>query len=93
MGRSGKSPRQAYRFVDHARYLDTWFDALNLTGNVTLVLHDWGSALGFHRAFRLPIRSGRSPTWRLLLFLHVGKTLAGLQARTPLRKGRADGPG
>src|SRR5262245_57047484 len=31
MGRSGKSPDHAYRFVDHARYLDAWFDALNLT--------------------------------------------------------------
>ncbi|MBI2516337.1 MAG: haloalkane dehalogenase [Opitutae bacterium] len=54
MGRSGKSPGNAYRFADHARYLDAWFDALNLTGNITLVLHDWGSALGFHRACRFP---------------------------------------
>jgi len=54
MGRSGKSPRQAYRFADHAAYLDAWFEALGLTDNVTLVVHDWGSALGFHRAFRHP---------------------------------------
>jgi haloalkane dehalogenase len=54
MGQSGKSPRQAYRFADHARYLDAWFDALDLTRNVVLVLHDWGSALGFHRARRFP---------------------------------------
>ncbi len=54
MGRSGPSPRKAYRFVDHVRYLDAWFDQLDLTANVTLVLHDWGSALGFHRAFRYP---------------------------------------
>ncbi|HSP17679.1 MAG TPA: haloalkane dehalogenase [Thermoanaerobaculia bacterium] len=54
MGRSGKSPTEAYRFVDHARYLDAWFEALNLTSNVTLVVHDWGSALGFHRAARYP---------------------------------------
>ena len=54
MGQSGKSPSRSYRFVDHARYLDAWFDALNLTENVTLVLHDWGSALGFYRAFRHP---------------------------------------
>jgi haloalkane dehalogenase len=52
MGQSGKSPTQAYRFLDHARYLDAWFDALNLNKNITLVLHDWGSALGFYRAFR-----------------------------------------
>jgi len=54
MGQSGTSPAQAYRFVDHARYLDAWFEALNLTSNVTLVVHDWGSALGFHRAARYP---------------------------------------
>ena len=51
MGQSGKSPTYSYRFVDHARYLDAWFDAMDLS-NVTLVVHDWGSALGFHRAFR-----------------------------------------
>ncbi len=54
MGRSSPSPAQAYRFVDHARYLDAWFDAVGATRNVTLVLHDWGSALGFYRAFRHP---------------------------------------
>ena len=54
MGKSGKSPINAYRFVDHARYLDAWFEALNLTSHVTLVVHDWGSALGFHRAARYP---------------------------------------
>jgi haloalkane dehalogenase len=54
MGQSGKSPANAYRFVDHARYLDAWFEALNLTSNVTLVIHDWGSALGFYRAARYP---------------------------------------
>jgi haloalkane dehalogenase len=53
MGRSGKSPTYSYRFVDHARYLDAWFDALSLS-NAILVIHDWGSALGFHRAHRHP---------------------------------------
>jgi haloalkane dehalogenase len=54
MGQSGKLPDGACRFVDHARYLDAWFDAVGVTRNVTLVLHDWGSALGFYRAFRHP---------------------------------------
>jgi haloalkane dehalogenase len=54
MGRSGAAP--AYRFADHARYLDAWLDALGLTANVTLVVHDWGSALGFHWACRHPER-------------------------------------
>jgi haloalkane dehalogenase len=52
MGQSGKSPQRAYRFFDHARYLDAWFDALELRQRVTLVLHDWGSALGFYWAHR-----------------------------------------
>ena len=56
MGRSGPSPHRAYRFVDHVRFLDAWFEALNLDRNVTLVLHDWGSALGFHWARRHPQR-------------------------------------
>ena len=56
MGDSGKAPGGSYRFVDHARYLDAWFDALGLARNVTLVVHDWGSALGFHWACRHPER-------------------------------------
>lgn len=56
MGQSGKSPSGAYRFADHFRYLDAWFDAAGVGGNVTLVLHDWGSALGFHWAAKHPER-------------------------------------
>ena len=52
MGNSGKAPDGLYRFVDHRRYLDLWFDALGLGDDVTLVMHDWGSALGFHWAHR-----------------------------------------
>jgi haloalkane dehalogenase len=56
MGSSGPAPNRQYRFVDHARHLDAWFDALGLDRNVVLVLHDWGSALGFHWASRFPAR-------------------------------------
>lgn len=52
MGDSGRTPDGSYRFVDHARYLDGWFEMLGLKRNVTLVVHDWGSALGFHWAYR-----------------------------------------
>ncbi len=55
MGDSGKAPAGSYRFVDHARYLDAWLEALALR-RVTLVVHDWGSALGFHWAQRHPER-------------------------------------
>ena len=54
MGQSGPAPDGAYRFVDHARYLDAWFEALDLRRRLVLVLHDWGSALGFYRTFRHP---------------------------------------
>ncbi len=52
MGDSGRTTDGSYRFVDHRRHLDAWFDAVLPEGPVTLVIHDWGSALGFHWAFR-----------------------------------------
>ena len=56
MGNSGNAPDGAYRFVDHRRYLDAWFEAMGLTTRVILVVHDWGSALGFDWARRHPER-------------------------------------
>lgn len=50
MGRSDK-PDIGYRFFDHSRYIEGLIETLGLR-NVTLVLHDWGSALGFHYARR-----------------------------------------
>jgi haloalkane dehalogenase len=55
MGASGK-PAGAYRFADHARYLDAWLDALGI-GEVVLVGHDWGGALAFDWAARHPGRT------------------------------------
>ncbi|MGW2665878.1 haloalkane dehalogenase [Nocardia tengchongensis] len=54
MGASGK-PDSDYRFVDHARYLDAWFEALGLE-QVVIVGHDWGGALGMDWAARHPER-------------------------------------
>jgi len=56
MGHSGAAPDGSYRFVDQQRYLDAWFDAMDLQQNVILVVHDWGSALGFSWAARHPER-------------------------------------
>ncbi len=56
MGNSGPAPDGAYRFVDHQRYLDAWFEAMALDEPIILVLHDWGSALGFAWAQRHPER-------------------------------------
>lgn len=44
----------SYRFVEHRRYLDGFLDALGVSHEVTLVIHDWGSALGFDWAARHP---------------------------------------
>jgi haloalkane dehalogenase len=49
-------PNGAYRLADQQRYVDGWFDALGLNENVILVVHDWGSALGFDWARRHPER-------------------------------------
>jgi haloalkane dehalogenase len=53
MGRSSKPLRYGYKYLDHAAYLDRWFDTLDLK-NIILVVHDWGAALGFYRACRYP---------------------------------------
>lgn len=42
----------SYRFVEHRKYLEGLLQALEVRRNVTLVLHDWGSALGFDWANR-----------------------------------------
>lgn len=54
MGDSGK-PDGDYRFADHARYLDTFLDQLDLSDAI-LVVHDWGSALGMRYARLNPDR-------------------------------------
>jgi haloalkane dehalogenase len=56
MGLSGAAPEGGYRFIDQQRYLDAWLDILGLDRNVILVVHDWGSALGFSWAQRHPER-------------------------------------
>lgn len=50
MGKSDK-PDLDYRFFDHSEYLEGFIEELQLS-NVTLVLHDWGSGLGFHYGMR-----------------------------------------
>ena len=56
MGESESAPNGSYRFTDHSMFLDQWFEKMGLTSDVTLVLHDWGSALVFHWAKRNPDR-------------------------------------
>jgi len=55
MGDSDKLPDSGpdrYTFVEHRRYLDALLETLGVNENVTFVIHDWGSALGFDWANR-----------------------------------------
>ena len=57
MGDSGKlasSGDLAYSFDTHRRHLDALLEQLGVTSDVTLVVHDWGSGLGFDWARRHP---------------------------------------
>lgn len=55
MGDSAKLPDSGpgrYTFAEHRRYLDALLEGLGVDAAVTLVVHDWGSALGFDWANR-----------------------------------------
>ena len=52
MGKSDK-PDIEYTFFDHVKYVEGFIEKLDLK-HITLVIHDWGSALGFHYAMRHP---------------------------------------
>lgn len=48
MGKSDK-PDIEYRFFDHVKYIEGFIETMRLK-SITLVVHDWGSALGFYYA-------------------------------------------
>ena len=55
MGDSEKlepSGPERYTFREHRLFLDAFLERLGIVRNVTLVIHDWGSALGFDWANR-----------------------------------------
>jgi len=59
MGGSAKLPGEGderYSFNEHQRYLDELLERLELGSEIVLVIHDWGSALGFEWARRNPER-------------------------------------
>jgi haloalkane dehalogenase len=59
MGESDKLPNPgpaSYGFREHRHYLDALLEQLDLGTEIVLVLHDWGSALGFDWARRHPGR-------------------------------------
>lgn len=55
-GRSGAMPSGTYRYPEYIEYMDAWFSAVVPEHELTLVLHDWGAALGFDWARRHPER-------------------------------------
>jgi haloalkane dehalogenase len=60
MGASDKPPL-AYRFEDHYHFLTRFINMLGLE-RIHLVMHDWGSALGFYYAMNHP-ETIRSMAW------------------------------
>ncbi|MBT7450524.1 MAG: alpha/beta fold hydrolase, partial [Rhodospirillaceae bacterium] len=53
MGDSSRLPNSGpgvYTYQTHREYMKKFFDALDIHENLTLVIHDWGSALGFEKA-------------------------------------------
>jgi haloalkane dehalogenase len=56
-GSSGKMPSNSYRIVDHTAYLAAFISAvIPAPQKIVLVIHDWGSALGFDWARQNPDR-------------------------------------
>jgi len=93
-GRSDK-PRIEYRWFEHARYLEAFIEAMELR-DVTLVLHDHGSGLGFHYAIRHP-----DNVKAIAFFEAIVRPFAWEQFSTPefrelfrqFRSGGREGPG
>ena len=59
MGDSDKLPDSGpgrYTFAEQSKHLDALWETLGLGDRIVLVLHDWGSALGFDWAHRHPDR-------------------------------------
>lgn len=57
MGDSSKLPNSGpdvYTYQTHRKYMMKFFEALNIHQDLTLVIHDWGSALGFEKASSHP---------------------------------------
>jgi haloalkane dehalogenase len=59
MGDSDKlknSGPDSYTFREHRKYLNALLEEIGVNENITFVIHDWGSALGFDWAYRNPER-------------------------------------
>ncbi|MBL4648022.1 MAG: haloalkane dehalogenase [Gammaproteobacteria bacterium] len=79
-GKSAK-PDIAYTIFDHIRYINAFIKALDLK-NITLVMHAWGSVIGFDYAMRHPANI------KGLAFLeaHIRPTLAKDMVALPVQE-------
>ena len=82
-GLSDKPQGWSYRLADHADNALRLIEALDLTG-VTLVLHDWGGAIGFALARRAPERIARLVVMNTAAFRFPRIPLRIAVCRTPL---------
>ena len=48
----GESGPDRYKFEEHSRFVEAFLEDRGVKGNAILVIHDWGSALGFDWACR-----------------------------------------
>jgi pimeloyl-ACP methyl ester carboxylesterase len=73
MGDSGRAPAGSYRFADHARYLDAWFEALALR-RMTLVVHDFDQWVKLELDVRLQegsLKPSTAKSYRSMLDEHL----------------------
>ena len=83
MGKSDK-PKIEYTFKDHIKYLDEFIRQME-TDSIILVLHDWGSALGFHYAYR------NQDKIKGIVFMEAVTALTRLASRSPSWDARQQG--
>lgn len=92
MGNSGK-PAIAHSYADHYAYLDAFITAMELN-DITLVIHDWGAALGWDFARQNPDKVKRiafmegvlPPAFPIPSFDAMGEVGGALQAmRDPVQ--------
>ncbi len=81
-----------YRYDDHYRYLEAFVDELGIDQNLTLVIHDWGSGLGFRYAHQHPDDIKGIAFMEGLIGPMTWKTFP-KEFRTPIRMFRTPGLG
>jgi haloalkane dehalogenase len=90
-GRSDK-PDIGYRWFDHVKYLEEFIRVMGLR-NITLVLHDHGSGLGFHYAMRHEHNVRAIAFFEAIVRPYPWDQFSSPEFRELFRKFRSGGPG